>query len=94
MPETVDLVVLPAPEDDRELSDFSDPLMLIEEAHHLTEHALDEAEATRRRPRLSAPLMVAPHRGVGVSERRAAGSRGAGERGHPARRRSRREGKS
>jgi hypothetical protein len=49
VPESVEVVVLPAPQDDREVTDFSDPLMLIEEAHHLAERALDEAEATRRK---------------------------------------------
>jgi NTE family protein len=51
VPETIDVVVLPAPDDDRELFDFSDPLMLIEEAHHLAERALDESELLKRRRR-------------------------------------------
>jgi NTE family protein len=50
-PEHVDVVVLPAPADQRELFDFSDSLMLIEEAHHLAARALDEHEAERARPR-------------------------------------------
>jgi NTE family protein len=49
VPESVEVVVLPAPQDDREVTDFSDPLMLIEEAHHLAERALDEADTTRRK---------------------------------------------
>jgi NTE family protein len=51
VPESVDVVVLPAPLDDRELFDFSDPLMLIEEAHHMAERALDEADLAKRRRR-------------------------------------------
>lgn len=51
VPEGVDVVVLPAPDDDREIFDFSDPLMIVEEAHHLAERALDEAEIARRRRR-------------------------------------------
>lgn len=50
-PPDVDVVVLPAPSDQRELFDFSDSLMLIEEAHHLAARALDEHEAARARPR-------------------------------------------
>jgi NTE family protein len=50
-PESVEVVILPAPTDNRELFDFSDPLMLIEEAHHLAERALDEAELAKRRRR-------------------------------------------
>ncbi|HMG27173.1 MAG TPA: patatin-like phospholipase family protein [Acidimicrobiia bacterium] len=50
-PPEVDVVVLPNPSDQRELFDFSDSLMLIEEAHHLAARALDEHEAGRARPR-------------------------------------------
>ena len=50
-PPDVDVVVLPSPSDQRELFDFSDSLMLIEEAHHLASRALDEHEAERARPR-------------------------------------------
>jgi NTE family protein len=50
-PPDVDVVVLPSPSDQRELFDFSDSLMLIEEAHHLAARALDEHEAKRARPR-------------------------------------------
>jgi NTE family protein len=50
-PADVDVVVLPAPPDERELFDFSDALMLIEESHHLAGRALDEHEAERARPR-------------------------------------------
>jgi NTE family protein len=49
VPSAVDVHVLPAPTDDREFFDFSDPLMIIEEAHHLAERYLDEAEAARAR---------------------------------------------
>lgn len=51
VPEGVDVVVLPAPDDDREIFDFSDPLMIVEEAHHLAERALDEADLARRNRR-------------------------------------------
>jgi NTE family protein len=50
-PADVDVVVLPAPPDQRELFDFSDSMMLIEESHHLAARALDEHEAERARPR-------------------------------------------
>jgi NTE family protein len=49
VPPGIDVHVLPAPADDREFFDFSDPLMIIEEAHHLAERYLDEAEAARIR---------------------------------------------
>jgi NTE family protein len=48
-PESVEVVVLPAPADDRELFDFSDPMRYLNEAQELARRALDEAEATRRR---------------------------------------------
>jgi NTE family protein len=51
VPEGVDVVVLPAPDDNREIFDFSDPLMIVEEAHHLAERALDEAELARQQRR-------------------------------------------
>jgi NTE family protein len=50
-PDHVDVVVLPPPPDQRELFDFSDALMLIEESHHLAARALDEDDARRARPR-------------------------------------------
>jgi NTE family protein len=50
-PPDVDVVVLPSPSDQRELFDFSDSLMLIEEAHHVAARCLDEHEAERARPR-------------------------------------------
>ena len=50
-PSDVDVVVLPSPSDQRELFDFSDSMMLIEEAHHLAGRALDEHEAEQARPR-------------------------------------------
>ena len=49
VPETVEVVVLPAPVDDRDLFDFSEPGALIDAAYELAEHALDDAEADRRR---------------------------------------------
>lgn len=50
-PENIEVVVLPAPADDRAINDFSDPLMLIEEAHHLAERALDEIDLAKRHRR-------------------------------------------
>jgi NTE family protein len=49
VPESVQVVVFPAPDDDREVTDFSDALALIEEAHVLAARALDEAEVARIR---------------------------------------------
>lgn len=48
-PPEVDVVVLPTPDDQRELFDFSDSVMLIEEAHHLAARALDEYETQQAR---------------------------------------------
>jgi NTE family protein len=50
-PSDVDVVVLPSPSDQRELFDFSDSMMLIEEAHHLAGRALDEHESEQARAR-------------------------------------------
>ena len=50
-PPEVDVVVLPNPSDQRDLFDFSDSMMLIEEAHHLAARALDEHDAEAARPR-------------------------------------------
>ena len=49
VPESVEVVVLPAPDDDREVTDFSDALVLIDEAHELATRALDEADVARTR---------------------------------------------
>jgi NTE family protein len=49
VPEAVEVVVLPAPPDDREVTDFSEPLELIDAAYELARHALDEADEERRR---------------------------------------------
>jgi NTE family protein len=49
VPAGIEVHVLPAPDDDREFMDFSDPLMIIEEAHHLAERFLDEVAAARAR---------------------------------------------
>jgi len=49
VPEGVDVVVLPAPHDDREVTDFSEPLELIDAAYDLARQALDDADADRRR---------------------------------------------
>jgi NTE family protein len=48
-PPDVDVVLLPTPVDQRDLFDFSDSMMLIEEAHHLVGRALDEHEAQQAR---------------------------------------------
>ena len=50
-PPEVDVVVLPNPSDQRDLFDFADSMMLIEESHHLAARALDEHEAEAARPR-------------------------------------------
>ena len=42
VPPGIEVVVLPQPKDDRDLLDFSDSHMLIEEAHHLSARHLDE----------------------------------------------------
>ena len=47
VPPGIEVHVMPAPNDDREFFDFSDPLMIIEESHHLAERYLDEAELVR-----------------------------------------------
>jgi NTE family protein len=49
VPEGVDVVVFPAPPDDREVTDFSEPLELIDAAHDLARRALDDADEERRR---------------------------------------------
>ena len=50
-PDDIDVIVLPRPDDDRDLLDFSDPLMLTIEAHALAAKFLDAGPATiARRP--------------------------------------------
>ena len=49
VPESVDVVVLSGPADDREVTDFSDPQALIEESYRIAERALDEAEIAKRK---------------------------------------------
>lgn len=49
VPESVEVVVLDGPADERELFDFSDPHRFIDSAYDLARVALDDAEATRRR---------------------------------------------
>jgi NTE family protein len=49
VPESVEVVVLPAPDDDREVTDFSDSLQLIDDACELARRALDDAELEKRR---------------------------------------------
>jgi NTE family protein len=52
VPETVEVVELPAPPDDRELFDFSGARALMDAAYQLANDALDQAESAkpRRRP--------------------------------------------
>jgi NTE family protein len=45
VPPGLDVMVLPRPDDDRELFDFSDGLTMIDEARHLAGRALDAAPA-------------------------------------------------
>jgi NTE family protein len=49
VPETVEVLVLPAPADDRELFDFSGSGRYIAAAYELAQRALDDAESARRR---------------------------------------------
>jgi NTE family protein len=49
VPDGVDVVVLPAPHDDREVNDFSEPLEYIDAAYVLADQALADADAARRR---------------------------------------------
>jgi NTE family protein len=51
VPESVEVVVLPPPVDERELLDFSGAEDLIESAYELANRALDDADAARRRRR-------------------------------------------
>src|SRR5262249_16542018 len=59
-PLEVEVVVLPTPSDERELFDFSDSLMLIEEAHHL-------AAPARRRRRRGAGARAGPAARAGAA---------------------------
>jgi hypothetical protein len=52
IPESIEVVVLPAPPDDRELFDFSGASTLIDAARDLAMRALDEAEVAKRRRRM------------------------------------------
>ena len=49
VPETVEVILLPAPVDDRELFDFSNAARYMAAAYELAQVALDDAEAARRR---------------------------------------------
>jgi NTE family protein len=49
VPESVEVVVLDGPPDDRELFDFSEPERYVDAAYDLTRAALDDAEAARQR---------------------------------------------
>jgi NTE family protein len=51
VPETVEVIELPPPTDDRELFDFSGARGLINDAYRLAEQALDDADAAKRRRR-------------------------------------------
>ena len=51
VPESVELILLPAPVDDRELFDFSGGRELMDEAYRLADRALDDADSARRRRR-------------------------------------------
>ncbi len=51
VPETVELVQLPPPVDERELFDFSGGEPLMTAAYELASQALDDADAARRRRR-------------------------------------------
>jgi NTE family protein len=51
VPESVELVQLPAPVDERELFDFAGGQELIDAAYELANQALDDTEATRTRRR-------------------------------------------
>ncbi len=49
VPESVDVVVLSGPSDNREVTDFSDPQKLIEQSYQLAERSLDVAEIAKRK---------------------------------------------
>jgi NTE family protein len=49
VPESIEVVVLSGPDDDRELIDFSDPTRYIAAAHELATTTLDAAEAAKAR---------------------------------------------
>jgi NTE family protein len=49
VPESVEVVVLQGPIDDREVTDFSDPQTLIDESYRMAELTLDDAEIAKRK---------------------------------------------
>jgi len=51
VPESVEVIMLPAPTDDRELVDYSGGRELMDEAYRLAQEALDDADAAKRRRR-------------------------------------------
>ena len=51
VPDDIEVVVLPAPHDDRDFLDFSGGHQIIEEGYHLAMRALDDFESEPRRPR-------------------------------------------
>jgi NTE family protein len=60
VPPEIDVIVLPAPRDDRDFLDFSGGREIIDDAYHRAMRALDEYEAT---PRVTRPAHRRPHRG-------------------------------
>ena len=51
VPESVEVIVLPAPKDDRELFDFSGGRALRDAAHRLAQETLDAADDAKHRRR-------------------------------------------
>lgn len=49
VPESIEVVVLEGPLDDREVTDFSDPQKLIDQSYRIAERTLDEAEIAKRK---------------------------------------------
>jgi NTE family protein len=49
VPESVEVVVLQGPIDDREVTDFSEPQTLIDESYRMAELTLDDAEIAKRK---------------------------------------------
>jgi hypothetical protein len=51
VPKEIDVVVFPAPHDEREFLDFSGGREIIDESYHLAMRALDDYETGARGPR-------------------------------------------
>ena len=62
MPESVEVVVMTGPIDNREVTDFSDPEHLIDQAYRLAERSLDDADVAQEQAPHPASPLVAPHR--------------------------------